>query len=96
MKANDLQVGGSHYQSDGEQHWDRMYRLYGRGYFVGCITKYVERYHLKNGAEDLQKALHFTEKLLELEYGDGAVNVSLSQEALDEHAEATSDYVNQD
>lgn len=71
MPANDIQVGGGHYKAtEGEQHWDRMYRLYGRGYFVGCITKYVERYRLKNGEEDLRKARHFLDKLIELEYPD--------------------------
>ena len=69
--ANDHQIGGSHYQrADGEQHWDRIWRLYGRGYFVGCITKYVERYQNKNGIEDLEKAKHFLEKLIELETAD--------------------------
>jgi hypothetical protein len=62
-----MQVGGSHYKMDGEQHWDRQWRLHGRGYFVGCITKYVERYHLKNGIQDLEKAQHFLDKLIELE-----------------------------
>lgn len=65
--ANSKQVGGSHYQRGGEQHWDRIWRLYGRGYFVGCATKYLERYHLKNGVEDLKKAQHFIQKLIELE-----------------------------
>ena len=63
------QVGGEHYMTDGEQHWDRIYRLYGRGYFVGCATKYIERYHLKNGVEDIDKAISFLQKLKELEYG---------------------------
>ena len=67
MSANDKQVGGQHYQQGGEQHWDRMWRLHGRGYFVGCATKYIERYHLKNGVQDLEKAKHFIEKLIELE-----------------------------
>jgi hypothetical protein len=68
MNANDRQVGGEHYNKEGEQHWDRIYRLYGRGYFVGCATKYLERYHLKNGRQDLEKAIHFIQKLSELEY----------------------------
>ena len=73
MSANEKQVGGGHYKevaerANGEQHWDRIYRLYGRGYFVGCATKYIERYHLKNGRQDLEKAIHFLEKLIELEY----------------------------
>jgi hypothetical protein len=65
--ANQKQVGGNHYKHGGEEHWDRQWRLYGRGYFVGCITKYLERYHEKNGLQDLQKAQHFLEKLIELE-----------------------------
>ncbi len=67
MGANERQVGGKHYKKGGEEHWDRQWRLYGRGYFVGCITKYVERYHEKSGVQDLQKAQHFLEKLIELE-----------------------------
>jgi hypothetical protein len=70
MSANEKQVAGNHYNKDGEQHWDRIYRLYGRGYFVGCSTKYIERYHLKNGKEDLEKAIHFLQKLIELEYSE--------------------------
>lgn len=62
------QVGGNHYEVDGEQHWDRQYRLFGRGYFIGCSTKYVERAHLKGGREDLEKAISFIQKLIELEY----------------------------
>lgn len=65
--ANDRQVGGSHYRTNGEQHWDRQYRMFGPGYFIGCITAYVERYQGKNGLEDLRKAHHFIEKLIELE-----------------------------
>lgn len=71
MSANDIQIGGGHYNKDGEQHWDRMWRLYGRGYFVGCATKYIERYHLKNGIQDLEKARHFIDKLIELESIEG-------------------------
>jgi hypothetical protein len=67
MSANDRQIGGDHYKKGGEEHWDRQWRLYGRGYFVGCITKYVERYHEKNGLQDLEKAKHFLDKLIELE-----------------------------
>lgn len=85
MKANDKQVGGQHYKTDGEQHWDRIYRLYGRGYFVGCATKYLERFHLKNGKEDLEKAIHFIEKLKELEYPNKALDGG-----------PTEKYVNQD
>lgn len=75
--ANERQVGGDHYKrTGGEEHWDRIWRLYGRGYFVGCVTKYVERYQLKNGIKDLEKAAHFLQKLTELEQRDaGAYKV---------------------
>lgn len=75
MSANERQIGGSHYKKGGEEHWDRQWRLYGRGYFVGCITKYVERYHEKNGIQDLEKAKHFLDKLIELETATNTVSV---------------------
>lgn len=37
------------------------------GYIEGNIIKYVCRYKLKNGLEDLQKAAHYLEKLIERE-----------------------------
>jgi hypothetical protein len=68
MNANDRQVGGDHYRKvPGEQHWDRIWRLFGPGYFVGSITAYVERYRDKNGIQDLEKARHYIDKLIELE-----------------------------
>ncbi len=74
MDADGRQVGGSHYRGvEGEQHWTRMWRLYGRGYFIGQLTRYAERYHLKNGIQDLDKIIHYAEKLKELEqaWADG-------------------------
>jgi hypothetical protein len=71
-RANERQVGGDHYrQADGgEQHWDRMWRLWGPAWFVGNITKYVERYRSAHGLKDLEKARHYLDKLIELESGD--------------------------
>ena len=67
--ANDEQVGGDHYKGTpaGEQHWDRMWGLYREAWFVGNITKYVERYRKKDGLKDLRKARHYLDKLIELE-----------------------------
>lgn len=77
--ANDRQEGGNHYRKGGpnqEQHWDRLVRLYGLDvafvYFVGNITAYVERYRDKNGIEDLKKARHYIDKLIELEEAHAA------------------------
>lgn len=41
------------------------------GYFEGNVIKYVCRYNLKNGVEDLKKAQHYLEMLIEkLETGE--------------------------
>lgn len=66
MSANERQVGGTHYKNGGEEHWDRVNRL-GLDYFQGQITKYVERWKLKNGVQDLEKARHFLDKYIELQ-----------------------------
>lgn len=79
MTANDRQVGGSHYRCEGEQHWDRVNRL-GLDYFQGQITKYVERWKLKNGIEDLEKAKHFLEKYIELERGKYLIQTAKDDE----------------
>jgi len=69
MSANDRQVGGNHYKTGGEEHWDRAHRL-GLDYFQANITKYVERAWLKNGTEDLKKARHYLDKYIELQGGE--------------------------
>ena len=96
-EANKIQIDGDHYKVDGEgeEHWDRQWRLNGRGYFTGSITKYVERYPEKNGLRDLKKARHFLDKLIELETEAGmrgAQEPELSTMAGD----AGPGYVNQD
>lgn len=69
--ANDRQVGGNHYKTGGEEHWDRVWRLK-LDYFQGQITKYVERWRFKNGVQDLHKARHFLDKYIELVEKDEA------------------------
>jgi hypothetical protein len=66
MSANDRQVGGEHYKTGGLQHWD-IVLMFGLGYFEGQITKYLFRWRKKNGIEDLLKARHFLDKLIESE-----------------------------
>lgn len=62
--ANQRQVGGDHY-SAAIQHWDLIER-HGIGYLEGCATKYLTRWCSKGGLQDLQKAEHYTQKLIEL------------------------------
>ena len=67
MSANDKQVDGSHYRQEGTvQHWD-FAASQNFDYFQGQITKYVTRWKKKNGLKDLEKALHFLEKYIEVE-----------------------------
>lgn len=68
MSANDKQVGGDHYQLE-IQPWDYI-TLNRLGYLEGNVIKYVTRHKEKNGMRDLEKAKHYIDKLIEVEYGD--------------------------
>lgn len=65
MTANDNQVGGSHYRH-AVQHWDIMAEYLGSAYFKGNATKYISRWQRKGGVQDLEKASHYLEKMIEL------------------------------
>lgn len=65
MTANERQVGGAHYLGTRLQHWDWAVEN-SLGYLEGQVTKYVARWRRKNGAQDLEKALHYADKLLEV------------------------------
>lgn len=61
MSVNEKQIGGRHYKTN-YQHWDFI-RDVGLDYLEAQVVKYVTRYKLKNGIQDLEKAMHFLEKL---------------------------------
>lgn len=61
--ANNKQVAGNHYQG-AIQTWDYIVAN-DLGYLEGNIIKYVSRHKKKNGIEDLKKAQHYLEKLIE-------------------------------
>ena len=63
--ANEVQVGGEHYKSKDIQPWDAIH-AWGLGFFSGNVVKYVARHREKNGVEDLKKARHYLDKLIEL------------------------------
>lgn len=66
MSANDEQVGGGHYKDKPIEVWDFIH-YNGLGYLAGNAIKYLARYKDKNGVEDLQKARHYVDKLIEVE-----------------------------
>ena len=64
---NTKQVGGTHYKSDIEC-WDYIIANQ-LGYLEGCAIKYVTRHKQKGERADILKAIHYLEKILEVEYG---------------------------
>ena len=64
--ANEIQVGGQHYKDKTIQPWDFI-AANQLGYFEGNIVKYVSRWRDKGGVDDLRKARHYLDKLIELE-----------------------------
>jgi hypothetical protein len=65
-KANDTQVGGRHYKQFTIQPWDCIVD-WNLGFLDGNILKYISRWRTKNGLEDLKKARHYLDKLIEIE-----------------------------
>ena len=65
MSANDQQIGGRHYIEKAIQPWDYIVQN-DLGYLEGCIVKYISRYKEKGGVEDLIKASHYLDKLIEV------------------------------
>ncbi len=63
--ANKVQVGGTHYKFKDIQPWDAIH-AWGLGFFSGNVVKYVARHREKNGVEDLKKARHYLDKLIEI------------------------------
>jgi hypothetical protein len=64
VTANEQQVGGGHYATKPIQPWDFIVAN-NLGYLEGNIVKYVSRWKDKGGVEDLKKAQHYLQKLIE-------------------------------
>ena len=66
MSALNTQIGGSHYKDLPIQPVEFIERN-NLGFCAGNVIKYVCRYKNKNGIEDLKKAKHYLELLIEIE-----------------------------
>ena len=64
-EANKRQVGGNHYQTS-IQHWDYVVAN-DIPYLEAQVIKYLTRWRKKNGMEDVYKAKHYLDKLIEVE-----------------------------
>lgn len=69
QKASEYQCGGSHYRHFAIQPSEFIHRN-NLGFLVGNVIKYVVRYKVKNGRQDLEKAKHYIDLLIQWEYGE--------------------------
>ena len=69
MSAFGKQEGGAHYKdlAIGPTEYSQKNKL---GCCESAVVKYVTRHRSKNGKEDIKKAIHFLEMLLEIDYPD--------------------------
>lgn len=69
LGADSEQIGGDHYMNMGVQPWTAMESWMTREQFAGFLRgnaiKYLARCDTKGGVEDLRKAKHYLDKLLE-------------------------------
>jgi len=64
--ATSTQVGGDHYADMAIQPFDYIHAN-DIPFAEGSVIKYVSRWRNKNGVEDLRKARHFIDMLIEAE-----------------------------
>lgn len=69
--ANDKQIGGHHYKGQELEPWD-IWAKWKLNPFQATAIKHIARYNKKGSIQDLEKAVHYLEKLIELEkLGEG-------------------------
>lgn len=66
IKASETQIGGSHYSDMAIQPIEFIHKN-NLSFIQGNVIKYVCRYKSKNGVEDLLKAKHYIDLLIEFE-----------------------------
>jgi hypothetical protein len=63
-----VQIGGDHYKKYAIQPAEYALRN-GLGFVEANVVKYTTRWRNKGGVEDLRKAIHYLEMLIEFEEG---------------------------
>jgi hypothetical protein len=69
MSARNRQEGGAHYLKYKIQPFEFIAEN-NIGFAEGSVIKYVCRHRDKNGAQDIKKAIHYLELILEMHYGE--------------------------
>ncbi len=64
-----MQVGGAHYKDMAIQPIEYIHKN-GLGFAEGAVVKYVSRWRSKGGIEDLRKARHMIDLLIEMEVAE--------------------------
>lgn len=67
QSALNKQVSGNHYKDCGIQPIEYIHAN-GLSYLEGNVIKYTTRHSKKNGKADIEKAIHYLELILEMEY----------------------------
>jgi len=71
VKPSEQQIGGDHYKSMTIQPSEFIHRN-NMNWCEGSAIKYICRHHLKGGKQDLEKAIHYLNLLIEWEYAESA------------------------
>lgn len=66
MSSLDIQIGGSHYKEMAIQPIEFIMKN-NIGFMEGNAIKYISRWRSKGGIEDLKKARHYLDMLIEFE-----------------------------
>ena len=69
MSALEVQEGGNHYKDLKIQPVEYI-QANDLDFFQGNVVKYVTRHKAKNGEQDIRKAIHYLQMILELQYGE--------------------------
>lgn len=70
---NQVQIGGTHYKDKLIQPWDFIIRN-NIGFMEGNAIKYLVRWREKGGVDDLKKARHYIDKLIETEISSASAS----------------------
>jgi hypothetical protein len=81
MSSLNKQVSGGHYKEYAIQPVEFI-AANNLDFFQGNVIKYILRHRDKNGAEDLKKAIHYIELMLELYYNHESKEESFNPESL--------------
>ncbi len=91
MSSLNVQTGGDHYKNRTIQPVQYVHAN-NLNFFEGSVLKYITRHRQKNGKQDLEKAIHYLQMLIEFEYPDNPVPAPSESPSLEYNPVIVSDY----